>query len=121
MKSDSANSNLKPADFLEQVRQAALLYPWITQIESRVEGRVARARLRLRREGFVDLYYNAETGSISFAYIERGRRRFGANNMKIGWHLHPFDEPEEHRPSAPVTVREFLELLAQELAGRGRI
>jgi hypothetical protein len=109
------------ADFLEQVRQAALAYPWITGMEVRTAGRVARMRLHLRARVFVDVYYNAETGSVSFAYIERGRRRFGANNMKIGWHIHPFDEPEEHQPSAPLTVQEFLELLAQELAQRGRI
>lgn len=104
------------ADFLAEVRQAAQSRPWITQVETRLEGRVARARLRLRRHAFVDLYYNAETGSISFAYIERGKRRFGANNMKIGWHIHPFDDPEEHWASPPLTVREFLELLTRELA-----
>lgn len=72
-----------PADFLEQVRQAALIYPWVTQIETRSEGRVARARLQLHRGAFVDIYCNVETGSVSFAYIERGKRRFGANNIPL--------------------------------------
>jgi hypothetical protein len=108
-------------DFVEQVRQAARAYPWIVRIEARTEGRVARMRLHVRARVFVDIYYNAETGSVSFAYIERGQRRFGANSMRIGWHVHPFDNPEEHRPSPPLTVQEFLEVLAQELAQRGRI
>lgn len=106
-------------DFLQQVQQAARNYSWVAQIETRSEGQVARARLRVRRGAFVDIY--RETGSVSFAYIEGGQRRFGVNNMKIGWHIHPFDNPEEHRPSLPLTVREFLELLAQELAQRGKI
>ncbi|GBC76337.1 hypothetical protein HRbin07_00536 [bacterium HR07] len=109
------------ADFLEQVREAARAHSWITQVETHREGRVARARLRMKQSAFIDVYYNMETGSISFAYIERGKRRFGANNMKIGWHIHPFDEPGEHRPSPPLTIEEFLELLAQELAQRGKI
>ncbi len=110
-----------PTEFLEQVRQAVLAHPWITQIATRQEGRVARARLKLKRGAFVDVYYNAQTGSVSFAYIERGQRLFGANNMKIGWPIHPFDEPEEHQASPPLTVQEFLELLAHELARRGKI
>jgi hypothetical protein len=112
---------MTPAEFLERVRQAASAYSWITTMELRSLGQVARARLKLKRGAYVDVYYNAQTGSISFAYIERGRRRFGANNMKIGWHIHPFNDPQEHRPSPPLTVQEFLELLAEELARRGKI
>lgn len=108
-------------EFLEQVRQAALAHPWIAHVEARIEGRVARARLRLKRGAFVDVYYNAQTRSVSFAYIERRQRLFGANNMKIGWHVHPFEAPQEHRASPPLTVGEFLQRLEQELASRGKI
>lgn len=112
---------MTPAEFLERVRQAASAYSWITALDAHIVGQVARARLRLKPKAFIDVYYNAQTGSISFAYIERGHRLFGANNMKIGWHIHPFGDPQEHRPSSPLTVQEFLELLAQELGRQGKI
>lgn len=36
-------------------------------------GRVARLRLYLADDRFVAVYYNDETGSISYAYIETGQ------------------------------------------------
>mgnify|MGYP000029321213 CR=1 FL=1 len=59
--------------------------PWAYET---AKGRV-KARLWLDND-FVDVYFNSEKGTISYAYIERGRRIFAANNFRIGWHLHPF-------------------------------
>ena len=48
-----------------------------------VLGRVARLRLFLADDRFVAVYYNAQTGSISYAYIEGEQRLLGANKLKI--------------------------------------
>jgi hypothetical protein len=45
--------------------------------------------------GFVDAFFNEQTGTIAFALIQNGARIFGADNTG-GWHLHPFENPEEH-------------------------
>ncbi len=46
--------------------------------------------------GFVDAFYNEETGTTAYAMIQEGERVFGADNTG-GWHVHPFDEPVHHR------------------------
>jgi len=46
--------------------------------------------------------------------IKRGKRVFGANNMRIGWHLHPYGNVEKHEPSQSITIEEFLKMLEEE-------
>jgi hypothetical protein len=62
-----------PETFIRQVLQAAQARLWIKRIESQMVGRVARLRLYLADDRFVAVYYNDETGSISYAYIETGQ------------------------------------------------
>ena len=109
-----------PEDFLRQILEAARLFPWIRRVDSRIVGRVVRARLWLDSE-FVEVYYNAETKSISFAYIQEGERIFGANNMRIGWHVHPFGKTDFHHPSGPLSITQFLQMLEEELSRRGKL
>jgi len=46
--------------------------------------------------------------------IKRGKRVFGANNMRIGWYLHPYGNVEKHEPSQSITIEEFLKMLEEE-------
>lgn len=41
--------------------------------------------------------------------------------MRIGWHLHPFGEINEHEPCEPITIEKFLIALEDELKKRKRI
>jgi len=107
--------------FLEQLTKAAQSHPWIRNIEIHTAGKVVRARLGILREAFVDVYYNAQTGSTSYAYIEEGQRKFGANNMRIGWHIHPFGREKEHQSGKPLTPEQFLQRLEEELKQRGKL
>ena len=72
-----------PEGFIREILEAGRSFTWIKRIDSKTIGKVARARLWLNDE-FVEVYYNAQTNSTSFAYIERGGRMFGANNMHVG-------------------------------------
>jgi len=47
--------------------------------------------------GFIDVFYNEQTGTTAFALICQGHRVFGADNTG-GWHVHPFASPEQHDP-----------------------
>lgn len=109
-----------PEEFLRKVLQEARSFSWVRRIESRTIGRIARARLWLNAE-FVEVYYNAQTGSTSFAYIQEGKRAFGANNMRVGWHLHPFEKTSNHESSPPLSVSDFLKALEKELRQRGKL
>jgi hypothetical protein len=42
--------------------------------------------------------------------VEHGRRIYGVDNLG-GWHEHPLDRPEEHRPCAEPTLDSFLRVV----------
>jgi hypothetical protein len=54
-------------------------------------------RVPITTGGFVDAFYNEQTGTMAFAFIRRGQRVFGADNTG-GWHVHPFASPGRHDP-----------------------
>jgi hypothetical protein len=54
-------------------------------------------RVDISTGGFVDVFYNEQTGTTAFALIRGGRRVFGADNTG-GWHLHPVSNPDTHVP-----------------------
>ncbi len=47
--------------------------------------------------GFIDVFFNQETGRVAFAFIKDDERIFGADNTG-GWHIHPFNDPTQHVP-----------------------
>jgi hypothetical protein len=53
-------------------------------------------RVPMTMGGFVDAFFNEQTGTIAFALIQNDVRIFGADNTG-GWHLHPFSDPEKHQ------------------------
>jgi hypothetical protein len=109
-----------PESFIRETLEASRSFAWIKRIDSKTIGKVAKARLWLNDE-FVEVYYNAQTNSISFAYIHGEQRVFGANNMGIGWHVHPFGQVDFHEPSLPLSITEFLQALEKELRQRGKL
>ena len=107
-------------ELIDEVLQISSRFSWIRDVEvKRFKGRL-RIRLHLN-DSFVDVYYNLLKGVTSFAYIEDGCRLFGANNIRIGWHLHPFGRTEEHVPIRSISLKEFLEMLESELKKRGKL
>lgn len=112
---------MKTEEFMRKVLSASSKFAWIKRSEvRRIKDRV-RMRLWLNESSFIDVYYNAEKAVISYAYIESGKRLFGANNMRIGWHLHPFQRAEEHVPIQQLSTEEFLRILEEELKKRNKI
>jgi hypothetical protein len=107
-------------EFLQQVLEAARSHAWI----KRTDIQRGRQRVKIRlwiNDTFVDVYFNAEKQIVSYAYIEGEERLFGANNMHVGWHVHPFGQEEKHDPSEPIAIGEFLTSLEKELRARGKI
>ena len=69
---------------------------------------VVKIRVALVAAAFIDVFYNADSGKCAFALVQDGRRIFGADNAYIGWHLHPFENPEQHLPCDEISFEEFL-------------
>jgi hypothetical protein len=54
-------------------------------------------RIDISTGGFVNAFYNEQTGTTAFAPIRQGRRAFSADNTG-GWHLQPYADPDDHIP-----------------------
>ena len=68
---------------------------------------VVRIRIFLVEGSFIDIYYNAETEKISFAWIRNNKRVYGVDNLEY-WHVHPIEDPERHIKSGEIGFRKFL-------------
>jgi hypothetical protein len=100
---------MKLAGFEQQVYDVATASP-ICDIPTirRLTASSIHLRVGVTAGGFIDAFYNEQTGTTAFALIHAGRRVFGADNTG-GWHVHPFADPDQHDPlSAPVSFSEFV-------------
>ena len=57
-------------------------------------------RLYIRPDLFVQAFLGEQSGSLYFALIEGGQRIFGIDREAGDWHLHPYDNPNDHKPLA---------------------
>jgi hypothetical protein len=65
-------------------------------------------RVYLVDDSFIEVFYNVVTGKIAFALILEERRIYGKDNAKMGWHVHPPDNPKAHLSCEPVSFETFL-------------
>jgi len=86
------------AEFERQVSAVATASPICgIPIVRRLTPTSINLRLNVTTGGFIDIFYNEQTGTMSYALIRQGQRAFGADNTG-GWHIHPFDDPDRHDP-----------------------
>lgn len=91
--------------------QSALVVSYDVRI---LDNTVVKIRVILSFGAFVDVFYNADTGKCSFALIDKGARVYGADNAFIGWHIHPYGDPEQHVPSSEVPFEDFLNTIEKQ-------
>ncbi len=73
-------------------------------------------RLVVTFGGFIEAFYNEQTGTTAYALIQHGRRTFGADNTG-GWHKHPFDDPDHHVPvTSAIPFAQFITEIEQQFA-----
>lgn len=109
--SSEHHSLMNAFDFSKQVIETSSHYDFISEIEILLlDEPVVKIRAIIHGSLFIDIFYNAETGKYSFALIRNNDRIFGADNLRF-WHIHPFEDPESHIETAPVSLSGFLEML----------
>lgn len=64
---------------------------------------VLSLRDHLIDDTFIEVFANVLTEKVAFALILDQRRINGKDNAKIGWHVHPWDDPNTHHPCDPVS------------------
>ncbi|MBI2503060.1 MAG: hypothetical protein HYW07_07480 [Candidatus Latescibacteria bacterium] len=75
---------------------------------------MVKLRVDLKDSSFIDAFYNADAGRISFAWIRSGQRIFGADNTR-GWHVHPLNNPGSHQAHPPMRFEQFLAEVGQQI------
>ena len=96
-------------EFEQQVFAAAMASP-LCDIPAvrRLTATSINLRINITAGGFVDAFFNEQTGTIAFALIRQGQRVFGVDNTG-GWHVHPFASPDQHDPlSDAMSFAEFV-------------
>ncbi|HEC67299.1 MAG TPA: hypothetical protein ENI35_00555 [Candidatus Desulfofervidus auxilii] len=74
---------------------------------------IAKIRILIKEGLFIEVFFNAESNKYSFALIKDNKRIYGIDNTKE-WHIHPFNNPESHIPSKPVSFLDFMHILEKE-------
>ena len=102
-------------EFEQEVFATALVSP-VCDIPSVVRLTATAIKLRVQTTvgGYVDAFYNEQTGTTAYALIDQGQRIFGADNTG-GWHQHPFRDPTDHDPlAAAMTFAEFVAQIEEQ-------
>lgn len=87
-------------------------YSFIQSVEIQLlDEPVVKIKIEINSDTFINIFYNAETQKYSFALIKQGKRIFGIDNTR-NWHIHPFENPEDHLETKDTSLIDFLETLA---------
>ena len=99
------------AEFEQQVFAVALISP-VCDIPSvmRLTATAIKLRIETTAGGYIDAFFNEQTGTTAYALIDGDKRIFGADNTG-GWHQHPFHDPTRHDPIPSAMI--FAEFIAQ--------
>ena len=110
------------SEFKEEVDAACKQFSFIKEYKIlRDMPPYLKIRLEIAQNDYVDVVYNSDTGSTSYTYISDGKRLFGANTARIGWHIHPYENEKTHKLTKPVSLEMFLRELELELKKRGKL
>jgi hypothetical protein len=108
---------LNPIAFARTIQDACNQSDLVVSYDVRIlEDTVVKIRVVLTYDAFIDVFYNADTGKCSYALVEKAARVFGADNAFIGWHIHPFDDPDQHIPSATISFDDFLKAVEEHIS-----
>lgn len=107
-------AGLTLSQFIERLRricdQSALVVSYDVRV---LDNAVTKTRVFLTIDASIDVYYNPVNSTCSYTLIQDNQRIFGADNAFVGWHIHPFENPDEHRLCEEVRFEEFLNAIEQ--------
>lgn len=83
---------------------------FVDRVDFHSETIVVKGRVFLNRERcFLEVYYNAKTGTTAFALIENDKRIWGIDYDRIrGWHEHPLENPAAHEVVITKSISEVI-------------
>ena len=83
---------------------------FVKNVNFETEAFILKGRIILDHDNFLQVYYNARTGTTAFALVENEKRTWGIDYDHIrGWHTHPIDNPEDHIETTPKNISEIIQ------------
>ena len=78
--------------FLLSLLSALSTLEFVEKVDLQTEVFILKGRAILKKNRFLQVYFNELTGTTAFALIEREKRIWGIDFDKMrGWHLHPLE------------------------------
>ena len=102
------------SQFLLSLLHSLSTLEFVEKVDLQTEVFIVRGRVILKKNRFLQVYFNELTGTIAFALIEREERIWGIDfdNLR-GWYLHPLGNSEGHRNITPQNIEEIVKALAE--------
>ena len=99
--------------FLLSLLSALSTLEFVKKVDFQTEIFVLKGRVILKKNRFLQVYFNELTGTTAFALIKQEKRIWGIDFDNIrGWHLHSLDNSEGHRNIDPMDIQEIVRALA---------
>ncbi len=100
------------SQFLLSLLESLSKLDFVEKVDVQTEVFILKGRAILKKDRFLQIYFNEHTGTIAFALIENDKRIWGIDydNMR-GWHLHPLENPDTHYSIDNKTIEEIIKTL----------
>jgi hypothetical protein len=102
-------AGVTPHELLDQIIAVCAKSPIVIAYTVRtLDLDVLSMRVHLVDDSSIEVFYNEMTRKTTFALIDQALRIYGKDNAKLGWHVHPLDNPDAHAPCDPLSFETFL-------------
>lgn len=86
---------------------------FVEKVDIHTEAFILKGRAILKKDRFLQIYFNEQIGTTAFALIEEDKRIWGIDYDNIrGWHLHPIGSVEAHFDIDSITLEGIMKALA---------
>ena len=87
---------------------------FVEKVDIQTEVFVLKGRAILKKNRFLQIYFNELTGTTAFALVEKDKRIWGIDydNMR-GWHYHPLENPDNHQSMDKKSIEEIIGMLSE--------
>ena len=103
-------ASITTGQLLYDLQQACHRSHLVSHIQVRlIDADILSVRVHLTvSSAFISAFYNVTTDKVAFALVRKDQRLYGVDNAKMGWHRHPFGDPDRHEPCVPIRFAAFL-------------
>ena len=87
---------------------------FVEKVDFHSEVFILKGKLFLKKNRFVQVYFNELTGTTAFALIENEKRIWGIDfdNLR-GWHLHSLENPDSHQNMEAKAIEEIATMISE--------